>query len=194
MGARFCCAEDDDHTGTPIQDVDKQEAIAVTEVAHVPVSRANTAEVPVSRGNTDLADIAEDVQTLSRPPVLPSTVTAGVTGTKAHPNEAVHSWSPFAVIRPKGALVEAITPITVARGSKKERLGLELRHVKTRLVVMEVRAGEAVHSHNQQQTDPDQVIQIGDVIVQVNSVEGDDAGMIEECKRSDPITFYVRRC
>mmetsp|Transcript_55715 Transcript_55715/g.130382 ORF Transcript_55715/g.130382 Transcript_55715/m.130382 type:complete len:194 (-) Transcript_55715:46-627(-) len=191
MGASLCCAEEGDTNIATITNNNLESAtIAVAEVAGVPLSRENTAFTDMTAMSD--SDITENLPPLSRPPLM-TKVSNGVTGRMSNPYEAAHHWGPYGVIQPQGAITEAITPITVTRTATKERLGLELRHLKTRLVVMEVRTGQAVHAHNKQQTDPEQVIQIGDVIVQINSVEGDDAGMIEECRKSSNITFYVRR-
>ena len=93
-----------------------------------------------------------------------------------------------------GGAEHGLVEITIHRPGMEDRLGLDLRYCKTYLIVKAVQENEAADMHNQRNASNGQMrIEVGDVIMRVNDVEGYDVAMIQECRRTQAVTFLLRK-
>mmetsp|Transcript_61172 Transcript_61172/g.145684 ORF Transcript_61172/g.145684 Transcript_61172/m.145684 type:complete len:196 (-) Transcript_61172:51-638(-) len=83
--------------------------------------------------------------------------------------------------------------VTIARQTLEERLGLDLKHCKTHLLVKKVQDGDAVDLYNKKQTDPSKTIVSQDTIWKVNGVEKEDVAMIKEIRSAQSLTLLVKK-
>jgi len=87
--------------------------------------------------------------------------------------------------------------ICMVKGNKREKLGLRVGHGEDeppgRLVVNAVEARGMIQKYNQEHTDPQCQVMVGDHIIGVNDVEGDQMAMIHELKMSQSLEIRLVR-
>jgi len=87
--------------------------------------------------------------------------------------------------------------ICMVKGSKREKLGLRVVHgedaPRGRLVVNAVEARGLIQKWNQEHTDSQCRVMVGDHIIGVNDAEGDQMAMIHELKKSQTLEIRLVR-
>jgi len=85
--------------------------------------------------------------------------------------------------------------VTVHRASTKEPLGVHLKHVDRKLVVVGVLSDGAVQrAVTLSRARGGDTLEPGDTIVQINSACESDAAMVQECKERANLVFHALRC
>mmetsp|Transcript_1878 Transcript_1878/g.4778 ORF Transcript_1878/g.4778 Transcript_1878/m.4778 type:complete len:201 (+) Transcript_1878:143-745(+) len=88
---------------------------------------------------------------------------------------------------------EGYVELHVVRGGIEERLGLDLKHCKTHLLVKNIQEGDTADLYNKAQIDPKRRLEYGDTIWKVNDVEKSDVDMIKECRENLHLTIHVKK-
>mmetsp|Transcript_19686 Transcript_19686/g.35625 ORF Transcript_19686/g.35625 Transcript_19686/m.35625 type:complete len:203 (-) Transcript_19686:139-747(-) len=88
---------------------------------------------------------------------------------------------------------EGCLELYITRGGLDDRLGLDLKHCKTYLLVKNIQEGDTADKYNQSQTDPKRRLERGDTIWKVNDVEQSDVEMIKECRDNLKLTIHVKK-
>lgn len=84
--------------------------------------------------------------------------------------------------------------VTVHRESVDEKLGIDVKHVSGKLVVVGILSDGAVHrAVARSRARGGDVLEIGDTIVQINDVANHDAAMVQECRESAILVFHAER-
>jgi len=84
--------------------------------------------------------------------------------------------------------------VTVHRDSVEEKLGIDVKHVSGKLVVVGILSDGAVHrAVARSRARGGDVLEIGDTIVQINDVANHDAAMVQECRESAILVFHAER-
>lgn len=85
--------------------------------------------------------------------------------------------------------------VDIDKGQPGRDLGLKVLHKGVGvLVVADIRPGGAIEAANQHNArNRAEVLEVGDEIAMVNGVGGDDAAMVEECKKAQHLMLRVRR-
>lgn len=88
----------------------------------------------------------------------------------------------------------------VRKMSTYEKIGLDLKHrlrgSRTELEIFAIQPDGAVmrtNLSNQAKSPPGETAKMGDIIVQVNEVSGNDFMMLDECSRCAKVTFVISR-
>mmetsp|Transcript_46654 Transcript_46654/g.99610 ORF Transcript_46654/g.99610 Transcript_46654/m.99610 type:complete len:195 (+) Transcript_46654:123-707(+) len=74
-----------------------------------------------------------------------------------------------------------------------DSLGLDMRHLQTRLQVDRIFKGGAVERANQL-SPPEKQLRPGDIVLSVNGVCGSDVQMVAECRLATNVILSVERC
>mmetsp|Transcript_62149 Transcript_62149/g.140028 ORF Transcript_62149/g.140028 Transcript_62149/m.140028 type:complete len:152 (+) Transcript_62149:62-517(+) len=86
--------------------------------------------------------------------------------------------------------------VLVRKSGPDDKLGMDVKHVRGRLVVVQVFHGGAVDRANQNsrsRSPPGEVIEVGDVIAQVNDVKDIDTAMVAECQQKSQLRIRALR-
>eukprot|EP00927_Polykrikos_kofoidii_P038892 TRINITY_DN33335_c0_g1_i1.p1 TRINITY_DN33335_c0_g1~~TRINITY_DN33335_c0_g1_i1.p1 ORF type:complete len:161 (+),score=28.30 TRINITY_DN33335_c0_g1_i1:186-668(+) len=86
--------------------------------------------------------------------------------------------------------------VLVQKTSLEEKLGIDVKHAKGRLVVVDIFPGGAAYRVNweqRQKTPPGEVIEVGDVIIDVNGIQNLDTAMVIECRQKLTLNIVVLR-
>mmetsp|Transcript_25964 Transcript_25964/g.60035 ORF Transcript_25964/g.60035 Transcript_25964/m.60035 type:complete len:175 (-) Transcript_25964:208-732(-) len=84
--------------------------------------------------------------------------------------------------------------VILMKESKDDQLCMAVRHLKGlgRLVVLQIQAGGAIEKANRlNESQGRPVLAVGDTIVSVNGVEGNDGEIVAECKRKIELRLKV---
>mmetsp|Transcript_39067 Transcript_39067/g.71141 ORF Transcript_39067/g.71141 Transcript_39067/m.71141 type:complete len:173 (+) Transcript_39067:113-631(+) len=84
--------------------------------------------------------------------------------------------------------------VLLMKESKDHPLCMAVRHLKAqgRLVVLQIQPGGAIEKANKaNESEGRPVLAVGDTIVSVNGIEGDDAEIVAECKRKEELRLKV---
>mmetsp|Transcript_71896 Transcript_71896/g.161365 ORF Transcript_71896/g.161365 Transcript_71896/m.161365 type:complete len:168 (-) Transcript_71896:169-672(-) len=95
-----------------------------------------------------------------------------------------------------GSMNKRTVKVTVKKISAEEKLGMDVKHEKGKLVVVDIVPGGAVDRGNKASLGSHPAgadIRIGDVIHQVNDVKGIDTAMVGECQLKTELRFKVSR-
>merc|ERR1712151_691136 len=84
--------------------------------------------------------------------------------------------------------------VTVSRDSVKDSLGIHVKHVDGKLVLVGILSDGAVHrSVAHSMARGGDTLETGDTIVQINNVREDDAAMVQECKDKAVLVIHALR-
>mmetsp|Transcript_105612 Transcript_105612/g.265981 ORF Transcript_105612/g.265981 Transcript_105612/m.265981 type:complete len:154 (+) Transcript_105612:101-562(+) len=104
---------------------------------------------------------------------------------------------PEALKKSEGSEPQRTVEVLVKKDGPTDRLGMDVKHVRGRLVIVQIFVGGAIDRANQaslQQASPGDTLEVGDVIVQVNDKGDLDTDMVAECQmRCDLRIRAVRR-
>mmetsp|Transcript_18515 Transcript_18515/g.36321 ORF Transcript_18515/g.36321 Transcript_18515/m.36321 type:complete len:153 (-) Transcript_18515:58-516(-) len=81
--------------------------------------------------------------------------------------------------------IQRVIELNVFKSGLQDKLGMDVKHVRGRLVIVEIFPGGAVDRANQFslcRQPPGDVIAVGDTIVQVNNVNEIDTAILAECQ------------
>mmetsp|Transcript_66618 Transcript_66618/g.171454 ORF Transcript_66618/g.171454 Transcript_66618/m.171454 type:complete len:156 (+) Transcript_66618:61-528(+) len=95
-----------------------------------------------------------------------------------------------------GTELQRTVEVTVRKLGPEDRLGMDVKHVRGRLVIVQLFPGGAVHRANKASAarkPPGDTVDVGDVIVQVNDVKGIDTDMVAECQQRDELRIRAVR-
>mmetsp|Transcript_50767 Transcript_50767/g.135400 ORF Transcript_50767/g.135400 Transcript_50767/m.135400 type:complete len:137 (-) Transcript_50767:292-702(-) len=86
--------------------------------------------------------------------------------------------------------------VKVVRDFPDEKLGMDVKHVHNQLKILKIFDVGAVARANREclnHVPRKDTLQMGDIIVQVNDVQGSDIAMVSECWAKQELTFKVIR-
>mmetsp|Transcript_2322 Transcript_2322/g.4867 ORF Transcript_2322/g.4867 Transcript_2322/m.4867 type:complete len:196 (-) Transcript_2322:148-735(-) len=187
VGAKVCCT---DSSG----DFETQQTVSRTNVENasgpilreVPLPNDDTAESPDSRKKYEnqgydfsAGKAVEEPKDVSQTPV-------------PAPGGSMYGSEPASM--PAGDLTKEMLEVILTKESADDQLCMAVRHLKAqgRLVVLQIQPGGAVEKANRQnEVAGKTMLAVGDTIVSVNGVQGDDAEMVAECKRALELKLKV---
>lgn len=103
---------------------------------------------------------------------------------------------PEAVKEECASMLEQTIELFVRKEGPADKLGMDVKHLMGRLVVVKIFPGGAVERANmisQRRKPPGDTIEAGDIITQVNGVRDVDADMVGECQSSNELFFRAVR-
>mmetsp|Transcript_15325 Transcript_15325/g.31780 ORF Transcript_15325/g.31780 Transcript_15325/m.31780 type:complete len:168 (+) Transcript_15325:74-577(+) len=95
-----------------------------------------------------------------------------------------------------GSMNKRTVKVTVKKISAEEKLGMDVKHMRGRLIIVNLFDGGAIMRCNRlahQLNPPGDTLEPGDVITQVNTVIGEDMTMVKECNTSMELNFVALR-
>merc|ERR1719491_1991340 len=98
--------------------------------------------------------------------------------------------------RDEGTRTHRSIELFVQKGGLGDKLGMDVKHLQGRLVVWQVFPSGAVERANQaslSKLPPGDTIEAGDIIVQVNDVQGIDTEMVNECQIKNELRLRAVR-
>mmetsp|Transcript_67808 Transcript_67808/g.126668 ORF Transcript_67808/g.126668 Transcript_67808/m.126668 type:complete len:186 (+) Transcript_67808:83-640(+) len=172
MGAgvpKACCVgvSDTDTQQTVVQPKEDMVSGPDLRVKPLDVAAEGEADIGSSQAKEVASSPVEDHQEEAKPPV------------------PVDTASELASI-PAGDLMQELVDVTLVKETADEQLFMAVRHLKAqgRLLVLQIQPGGAVERANAvNDAEGRRKIFVGDTIVSVNGIDGDDNELVAECKR-----------
>lgn len=196
MGNGICCASGDDQANLAAlrKGLDSSEAAfqvaAEPTVVQEPTLVVNKDEAAAAMAVDESSACEDDVT----PPPAPPQVPAGTTLSSKDKTKREEGTEPEAAGPTPQAGQPQIVDVIVRKSGQQDKLGMDVKHMKGRLIVMQIFPGGAIDRANKEcQAAGNECLEIGDTIIQVNDISDKDTTMVAECQRSDELRIKVMR-
>mmetsp|Transcript_58247 Transcript_58247/g.187107 ORF Transcript_58247/g.187107 Transcript_58247/m.187107 type:complete len:152 (+) Transcript_58247:72-527(+) len=96
----------------------------------------------------------------------------------------------------EGSEVPRVIELVVQKSGPDDKLGMDVKHVRERLIIVQVFPGGAIDRANQisrSRDPPEETLEVGDIIVQVNDVANIDTAMVAECQQQSQLRIRALR-
>lgn len=89
---------------------------------------------------------------------------------------------------------EQVVEVVVRKQGPNDKLGMDVKHMKGKLIVMQIFPGGAIErANNENKAIGGDALEIGDTIMQVNDVSDKDTTMVAECQRANELRITAER-